>query len=128
MARVMVRSLRRWWQANWQPCDFECVALDSDRGSSVLLDAATMAPVENPDDLYKVRRTTAETGRAHSTLSCAALWSPTDWSPRFRCDPKQAKDKLILQNYGRPYNAAGKPQGTFYGHAKSPPLPEFLSS
>ena len=51
----------------------------------MLLDAATMAPVENPDDLYKVCRTTDETGRAHSTLSRAALWSPT-WSTSLKSE------------------------------------------
>ncbi len=29
-----------------------------------------------------------------------------------------AADKLVLQNYGRPYDAAGKPSGTYYKYAK----------
>jgi hypothetical protein len=31
-----------------------------------------------------------------------------------------AADKLALQNYGRPYTAAGKPNGTFYRFPKTP--------
>ncbi len=30
-----------------------------------------------------------------------------------------ASDKMTLQNYGRPYDAAGKPTGTFYKYAKA---------
>ena len=40
----------------------------------------------------------------------------------------QAADKLALQNYGRPYSAAGKPTGTFYKYAKAPPLPEWADA
>ncbi len=36
-----------------------------------------------------------------------------------------AADKLALQNYGRPYNEAGQPTGTFYRYAKRAPLPEW---
>jgi len=34
------------------------------------------------------------------------------------------KDKLVLQNYGRPYNEAGKPTGGYYPFAKKEALPE----
>jgi hypothetical protein len=33
------------------------------------------------------------------------------------------EDKLVLQNYGRPYSETGRPTGTYYKHAKTPPLP-----
>lgn len=33
-------------------------------------------------------------------------------------DAIAAADKMTLQNYGRPYDAAGKPTGTFYKYAK----------
>jgi hypothetical protein len=37
-----------------------------------------------------------------------------------------AQDKNTLQNYGRPYDEqSGRPTGTYYKFAKSPPLPEF---
>ena len=36
-----------------------------------------------------------------------------------------AADKLALQNYGRPYNQAGQPTGTYYRYAKQAPLPEW---
>eukprot|EP00940_MAST-03C_sp_MAST-3C-sp2_P003492 g3492.t1 len=37
----------------------------------------------------------------------------------------QKADKAALQNYGRPYDEkSGRPTGSFYKHAKSPPLPE----
>jgi hypothetical protein len=32
----------------------------------------------------------------------------------------QAEDVKVLQNYGRPYNDAGKPSGTYYKFAKKP--------
>jgi len=37
----------------------------------------------------------------------------------------QAADKLVLQNYGRPYRANGRPSGTFYQFAKEAPLREW---
>lgn len=47
-------------------------------------------------------------------------------------DPKamQAADKLALQNYGRPYDVNGKPQGCYYSYAKSSPstFPDFHST
>jgi len=36
----------------------------------------------------------------------------------------QAQDKLILQNYGRPYNDAGKPTGGYYSFARDTLMPE----
>ena len=39
----------------------------------------------------------------------------------------QKADKAALQNYGRPYDEkSGRPTGSFYKYAKSPPLPEFV--
>eukprot|EP00465_Bigelowiella_longifila_P002563 CAMPEP_0185277274 /NCGR_PEP_ID=MMETSP1359-20130426/58228_1 /TAXON_ID=552665 /ORGANISM="Bigelowiella longifila, Strain CCMP242" /LENGTH=246 /DNA_ID=CAMNT_0027871327 /DNA_START=217 /DNA_END=958 /DNA_ORIENTATION=+ len=38
------------------------------------------------------------------------------------------KDKLALQNYGRPYREDGRPSGNFYKYAKKKVLPVFLSS
>ena len=32
-------------------------------------------------------------------------------------------DKLTLQSYGRPYDAAGRPSGVFYSHTRPAPLP-----
>ena len=40
-------------------------------------------------------------------------------------DKTRKTDKLVLQNYGRPYTKEGKPTGSYYKYAKSPPLPEF---
>ncbi|KAJ1462085.1 hypothetical protein M885DRAFT_476162 [Pelagophyceae sp. CCMP2097] len=34
-------------------------------------------------------------------------------------------DTLALQQYGRPYDAQGKPTGVFYSHARDIPLPQF---
>ncbi len=33
----------------------------------------------------------------------------------------QARDKDVLQNYGRPYNEQGKPTGSYYKFAKQFP-------
>ena len=40
-------------------------------------------------------------------------------------DKTRKTDKTVLQNYGRPYTKEGKPTGSYYKYAKSPPLPEF---
>jgi hypothetical protein len=38
-----------------------------------------------------------------------------------------AGDKMVLQNYGRPYDErSGRPTGTFYKFTKAPPLPEWV--
>jgi hypothetical protein len=40
-------------------------------------------------------------------------------------DAQAATDKMMLQNYGRPYDANGKPSGTYYGFAKKTVMPFF---
>jgi len=75
---------------------------------------------------------------SHKTLS---NWSPDDFEgiivadtfcsikeniviPEGPADLKtiQNLDKLVLQNYGRPYNEAGKPTGGYYEYSKDEPL------
>ena len=36
-----------------------------------------------------------------------------------------AADKAVLQNFGRPYTAAGKPSGTYYKFARTERVPEW---
>lgn len=44
-------------------------------------------------------------------------WSKNDETSAAR--DVAGKDKVVLQNYGRPYNDAGKPTGTYYKYAKA---------
>ena len=83
-------------------------------------------------------------GRSHERLE---NWLPADFDavivdggvvvPRptegregkVECAPSvnemMAQDKLVLQSYGRPYDQAGRPTGTYYQYPKTAPLPEW---
>ena len=56
--------------------------------------------------------------RSDATAAVAAVVA----EPKSRREMDDA-DRLVLQGYGRPYDAAGKPSGVFYSHAKPGPLP-----
>merc|ERR1711924_52852 len=76
-----------------------------------------------------------------SSQQTLANWRPEDFKLRLRDDklfdavsqePVQGNyqdelqaDKLLLQNYGRPYDSNGKPSGSFYKHAKTEPIADF---
>ena len=64
-------------------------------------------------------------GKSHEVL---ANWSAEDFTGELdRLDKEaNAADTLLLQNYGRPYTEAGKPQGTYYKYAKKSLVRSFL--
>jgi hypothetical protein len=67
----------------------------------------------------------ARYGASHAEL---ANWSVDDFTGDLEGVDKEtnAADTLVLQNYGRPYTEAGKPQGTHYKHAKKNLVRSFL--
>lgn len=44
--------------------------------------------------------------------------------PEVNAASLQTRDKVCLQNYGRPYTASGKPSGTYVGAALLPKIGE----
>ena len=51
----------------------------------------------------------------------------TDGAASLDMNAVAAEDKMVLQNYGRPYDeGSGRPSGTFYKFTKAPPLPEWV--
>jgi hypothetical protein len=71
-------------------------------------------------------------GASHRAL---ANWQPDDFELRIRegqvlCSELgksevAAADKAALQGYGRPYNQAGKPTGTYYKYRRTEVLPSW---
>lgn len=48
--------------------------------------------------------------------------------PELNTSDLQKSDKEVFQNYGRPYDASGRPSGTYYRYAKDPgTVPDFAS-
>ena len=95
---------------NWDARDFEGLLLD--RGAS---------PGGGPATLLRPWKATPGGGLE----ACAAAAAAGGGAGAKDAKAVQASDKLALQNYGRPYDAAGRPPGSYYKFAKAPPLPEW---
>jgi len=72
----------------------------------------------NPDDFQYV----VQDGKAHNFSVAGGKIVLGDVAADVKPGDLQNKDKVILQNYGRPYNDAGKPSGTYI---QNPVTPKF---